>query len=119
MIKQIVVTLIILPFRAFFLWFFTGMEFERVEIIKAILITSSLLVLVFLGNLMKVENQIMIFIQSFLNGLYFQAMVVYIALYKLYDFARTTRFLITIFWMAVQIPINIFQMKLYGWLFQV
>jgi len=117
MIKQIVVTLITLPLRAFFLWFFTGMEFEQDKIIKAVLISVCLLVVVFIVNLIKVESQIALFIFSFINGWYFQAMIVYIALLKLYDFARTTRLLVTIFWMAAQIPINIFQIKLYGWLF--
>ncbi|RLC51582.1 MAG: hypothetical protein DRI23_04705 [Candidatus Cloacimonadota bacterium] len=117
MIKQIIVTLITLPFRAFFLWFFTGLEFDRGKIIKAVFVTSFLLIIVLICNLIKVENQTILFIHTFLNSWYFQAMVIYIALLKFYEFAWTTRFLITIFWMAAQIPINIFQMKLYGWLF--
>lgn len=117
MLKQIIVTFITIPLRAFFLWFFTGLEFDQLEIIKAILITSFLIVLVLIFNLIQVENNTLLFIHSFLNGWYFQAMVIYVALLKFYEFAWTTRFLITIFWMAAQIPINIFQMKLYGWLF--
>ena len=117
MIKQIVVTLITLPLRAFFLWLFTGLEFEHIQIIKACLITTLLLIVVLICNSVVLETPIIKFLKPFLSGWYFQAMVIYIALIKFYDFAWTTRFLITIFWMAVQMPINIFQMKLYEWLF--
>lgn len=115
--KLLIVTLLVLPLRFFFLWLFTGLSFEQKMIFKAAAITIIVFSILSLGNLIAPTGQSALFWKALLNSLYFQAPLIFILLKIVYKYEWGSIFFITILWMAVQFPLNIFQHNLYGWLF--
>jgi len=117
MINQIIVTLLIIPVRALFLWIFTGLQFNKEMFLKA-LITSFVIFSVFLVlKLIELKGFHAESIQRFLRSLYFQAPFCLFVLKKVYRFDWLPTVLVTAMWMVTQIPINILQIKVYDLLF--
>ena len=117
MIEQIIVTLIIIPVRALFLWIFTGLQFQKEMFLKALLTSLFIFSIFLIFNLLEIKGFHAESIQRFLRSLYFQAPFCLFVLKKVYRFDWLPTVLVTAMWMVTQIPINILQIKVYDLLF--